>query len=380
MSFTTRNHYVPEWYQRLFFEGSKQQLIYWDCAPEVFRNETGHIYRSKQWKTRGVSGCFKEDNLYTLFFGSLASDIIEKEFFGQIDNRGAPAVKFFCDYEWQKHTNQMGDLLRFMGAQKLRTPKGLAYIKKHWKCTTNVDTLQMMVNMTNMFQIMWREGVWEILHCDNSTTKFIISDHPVTMYNRGFFPSPHAHLKHEDPGIEMLGTQTIFPLSLNRCLVITNLGYVRDPEAPPTQIRENARISGRTIRENWAVQTKRQISEDDVIAINYIVKKRAFRFIAGARKEWLEPENQMKSRHWSKLGGRFFLRPDPRKTSFTSQWLVAFKGGEVWGMDEYGRRTSLSSERDEKQQKELGALQKSCRIWDKEFGPLSPEEHRSMMP
>jgi hypothetical protein len=36
--------------------------------------------------------------------------------------------------------------------------------------------------------------------------------------------------------------------------------------------------------------------------INYITKKRAYRYVAAAEKEWLYPERYLPTTHWNKLG------------------------------------------------------------------------------
>lgn len=50
----------------------------------------------------------------------------------------------------------------------------------------------MLLAMRNLYQFhttMWMEGVWEILRARESPTKFIVTDEPVTFFNRRGFPS-----------------------------------------------------------------------------------------------------------------------------------------------------------------------------------------------
>lgn len=63
----------------------------------------------------------------------------------------------------------------------------------------------------------------------------------------------------------------------------------------------------------------------------------ARQYIAAAEKEWLYPEKPFTKTMWNKLGDRFFLMPDPRKTSFTTDIVMGFSDGRSLGVDEYGR-------------------------------------------
>lgn len=177
--------------------------------------------------------------------------------------------------------------------------------------------------------------------------------------------------------IELLGTHTIFPLDLNHCLVITNLGYVRNPGANPTKARVNPRYYAPTMFDLRKVQTDRQVSEDYVRAINYVLKLRAKRYIAAGEREWPFPEKHIETTRWDKLGGKIFLMPDPRKIRFTTNFVVGLDGGGAWGHDEYGR---LSDENDPEvrrlREREWRTFQAAQQSWDSMFGELTGEEMR----
>jgi len=376
MSFTTRNHYVPQRHQKRFMENQKGKLFYLDMKPEKVAQENGGFHYRNALRRLGPKKCFKDDDLYTLFFGKSASDIIEKQFFGPIDNYGADLVDFFADYEkCDKAVKGFQHFLRYVDAQKIRTPKGLDYLKKVGLTDNHQQALSLMGNLWQANCTLWTEGVWEVLSSDNSPTKFIVSDHPVTTYNKGLFPGVRQCSYPFDAPITLLGTHTIFPLNLNRCLVITNLGYVRNPCINLLRERENPRYFQEAILDLKKIQTGRQISEDFVLAINYVLKNRAKRYIAASQKEWLFPEKKMKITHWNKIGGKVFLMPDPRKVRFSTQFLVGYKDGTAWGQDEYGRQ---SDENDPKVKKlrgrEWDALQKAKKSWDDMFGPLDRED------
>jgi hypothetical protein len=86
------------------------------------------------------------------------------------------------------------------------------------------------------------------------------------------------------------------------------------------------------------IQTGRKLTDVEVNQINFIIKKRAYRYIAAAEKEWLYPERHIPSDHWRKLDDRYLLMPDPRAVSFSSEILIGYKGGGADAFDEYGRR------------------------------------------
>ena len=128
----------------------------------------------------------------------------------------------------------------------------------------------------------------------------------------------------------------LFPLDAEHCLCITNLQYVRNPKTNLTKFRENPRYYGQGLFDLRKIQRGREIPEDEVIAINHILKTNALRYVASSREEWLYPEKHLKERFWSKLGGPYFLHPDPRKVSFTTAIISGGGKGPSLGTNEYG--------------------------------------------
>jgi hypothetical protein len=64
------------------------------------------------------------------------------------------------------------------------------------------------------------------------------------------------------------------------------------------------------------IQTGRQLNDTEVNQINFIIKRRAYRYIAAADETWLYPETHIPSEHWRKLSDRYLLMPDPRSVSY----------------------------------------------------------------
>jgi hypothetical protein len=329
----------------------------------------------------GPANCFYEKNLYTLRFGSEVTDDLEKYFFGEIDRLGMGAVAFMSEYSFRKGAREcIHALAAYINAQKLRTPKGLDWLKLRAQSASRERILALMTNLTEMHTMIWMEGVWEVLSCDQSETKFIVSDHPVTTFNRKLFPASKECRYPLDARIELLGTHTIFPLGLSRCLVITNLGYVRNPAISLTKVRENPRMYGETFFDLRKIQTGRQIPEDHVRAINFIVKKRAGRYIAAGKEDWLYPEDNMKVHMWDRLGDELFLMPDPRKVVFHSATYVSYKDGSSSGVDEYGRNPTETPLVVAQRSAEGESFRKHQAAWDSKLGKLPPGYFREHSP
>lgn len=338
-NFTVANHYVPQWYQKRFFEpgSGATTLLYLDKTPDKIPLPNGRFKLKKSIYEQGPKKCFKQDHLYTLLFGELASDVIEKKFFGELDRRGDEAVQFFENYSYGEgaHT-AFPAMLDYLAAQLFRTPKGLQLIRVLARAPDHQQALQALLSYWELYKTIWQEGVWEVFHCENSPTKFIISDCPVTTYNKQIFPGSQEAKRFGIALFERLGTHLLFPLDANHCFCITNLQYVRNPKANPLQIRENPRYYGQGLFDLRKIQRGREISEDEVIAVNHVLKTNALRYVASSREDWLHPERHLKGKFWPKVGGPCFLHPDPRKVSFTTAIFSGGGKGPSLGTNEYG--------------------------------------------
>ena len=82
----------------------------------------------------------------------------------------------------------------------------------------------------------------------------------------------------------------------------------------------------------------RNLSEREVCEINFIIKSRAFQYIAAGRKEWLYPEKLVSKSNWNKYGNGFLLMPDPRGVNYKSEIIIGFKDNTYDAFDEYGRK------------------------------------------
>jgi hypothetical protein len=98
----------------------------------------------------------------------------------------------------------------------------------------------------------------------------------------------------------------------------------------------------------------RNLSEDEVLQINYITKRRANRYVAAAEREWLYPERYVSTDHWKKLGGGYLLMPEPRLITMGGEMFIGHEGGYSEAYNEYGHRPWQKGYKDEARDKRDG--------------------------
>lgn len=365
------NHYVPEWYQKRFLPKGQEKQWYLDLHPEKMTNN-GHSYTRRALLRWGSAKCFAQDDLYTTKWGSMENRDIEKFFFGQLDNTAPSAVEHFADFELNSQSGgAFNTLVMYMSVQKLRTPKGLGWLRSKLGVTDKNETLFRMQRIRNIFCNIWNEAVWQIADASKSPTKFIISDHPVVAYNRECFPKSKWCRGFNEPDIRMVATHTYFPLSPDKLLILTNLAWVRDPFQNPLKLRPNPHFfRPPTLFDTTQIQHHRYLSEEEVVETNYITKQSAFRYIASPKKEWLFPEQRLHSTHWRKLGDGYLFMPDPRHIYGGGTTFVGFEGGGSDGWDVYGHKPWQDGYEDKKlEEHQRRTLQKFKAEWAAEHGP-----------
>lgn len=335
MSTTRDNHYVPIWHQRGFLEPGANQLAYRDMQPDRHDLPDGTSRPGRSRFRSSPKQCFVARDLYTTFFGTLVNDEIEKRLFGAIDTDGASAIRAFIGEdvrEWHEHFQT---LFRFIDVQKLRTPKGLDWLRAQYPRLSQNQLMVEMQAMRAMHCTIWSEGVREIVSAVDSAVKFILSDHPVTVYNHALAPETEACRYPNDPSIALKGSQTIYPLDRDHCLILTNLEYAKNEGAPPTEKRTFARNFRTSMVRTDAFPRLRRLGDDEVRQINRVIKARARRYVAAGREEWLDPEAGDEA-GWSDLRG--VLRPPERALfGFGGEMFAKFEDGSVHYQDQFGR-------------------------------------------
>ena len=338
----TRNHYVPVWYQKRFIQlGSKDsELFLLDLKPGTFTDGRGIVHKRNELHRRGPKKCFVEPDLYTTILNGHRSTEVEEVFFGEIDNAGRNAVDHFAKFT---HTlegthDAFPKLMSYMSTQRLRTPKGLGWLRKNSEANDKTELLLHLQFSKNQFSAIWAECVWLIADATLSPTKFIVSDHPVTTYHRELRPLAKECVEFNDPDIRMVGTHTIFPLSSEKALILSNLSWVLNPYQASKKVRPNPTYERDAIFKILDIQCERHMSEQEVREINFIIKKRAFRYIAAGAEDWLYPERHVELGQWNKFTKGYLCMPDPRSVHFGGALLIGYKSGLSDGFDPFGRR------------------------------------------
>lgn len=346
------------------------QYYYLDLMPDSVTRE-GHTFRRNALQHWGPKKCFAQNDLYTTTWGGLENRDIEKFFFGKIDTLGKGAVEHFADFNLCDDSHDALEVLvPYMSVQKLRTPKGLGWLRRISGSLSRNEVLVLLQDIQNIFCAIWTECVWQIADASKSSTKLIISDHPVVSYNRECFPASKYCLGYDDPDIRFAATHTYFPLSPDKVLILTNLSWVRDPFQNPLKLRPNPVFFRRAIFNFMSIQIERYLTEEEVLEINYITKKRALRYIAAPKEEWLYPERYLRSDHWRKLGDGYLLMPDPRHIHGGGEVLIGYEGGRRDAFSAYGHKPWQKGYKDKKRENhEWVAMQKFKAEWAATYGP-----------
>jgi len=343
-----RHHYIPQWYQKGFLLEGRTSFKILDLYPQTFRNSKGAVVgKGRHILDKGPDAWFFERNLYTTRVLGEPNDDIERLLFGTIDETGKEAIRALIDSNWEKVHFTYTQVFEFLDALRLRTPKGLRFLRSTLQTENQQElmiAMQRMQRMRRMHCVMWMEGAIEIFEAGQSATKFIFSDHPVTFFNPHVFPKDRAIPEGLDVPQHWLGTQTLMPLDKERLMVITHREWGRKQgETRSRKPRTNARLFDNPLVTYDNIQRKRQLSESQVREVNYIIKTRAERYIASCTVEDLFPERSLKTTLWSKLGK--FLLPRSYATALQSGFMtVKMQDGTYYFQDEFGRRPNSQSE------------------------------------
>ena len=334
---TRNNHYVPQWYQRGFFAPGQSRFFHLNLDPDRKTLPDGRQVPRTALHEWGTKKCFMEYDLYTTQFGSIVNDDIEKHLFGILDDQGSKAVRAFALGDFSEVHESFQDFFEHMAAQKLRTPKGLDWIRSCYGPLDQIDLMVEMQALRLMHCTMWAEGVREVVSAADSDVKFIVTDHPVTAYNSQINPTSPGCAYPLDPMVASVGTQTVFALDANTCLIFTHLEYAKQPDLQDlTRLRTNARHLGMGMTRTDAFIRNRRLSREEVISINHLLKSRAKRCIAAANEDWLYPERHF-SRSWAQIAQ--VLLPKDDLWRFGGEIYVGYKDGSSGYWDEHGRRS-----------------------------------------
>lgn len=159
--------------------------------------------------------------------------------------------------EWYHHFQT---LFEYIDIQKIRTPKGLDWLKAQYPALTQNELMFEMQGIRTMHCTLWTEGVREIISAENSEVKFLVSDHPVTVYN--YAAPPESEMWEYRP---LRGCRRRRHYHLQRrssrslkALIIANEFLERDPEqalssAGSPSVAHDGNAGFRHV--NWAEET-----------------------------------------------------------------------------------------------------------------------------
>lgn len=351
MTKTRDNHFVPQWYQKGFMDEGGEQLCHLKRRNIELPDGSNKTVFSKKWQTPAQR--FYAKDLYSTFFGEEVNDEIEQKLFGPIDDNGSKAIRAFLTNDQSLWHHSFEDLFVYLDAQKLRTPKGLDWIASKYPMLNQHQLMIEMQALRSMHYTIWSEGVRELVSAEDSDIKFIVSDHPVTVYN--YACSPDSELCHypNDPDISLNGSQTIFPLDKNRCLILTNLDYAKDPrETNPIKQRINATRTRRSMVKTIEFIHSRKLSAADVTKINHVIKSRSQSSIAAGKEAWLYPEKNLTC-EWSEIK-EVLAPPSDELYKFGGELYARFEDGSVYYQDAYGRTSNDDYLKKDTDEKKLG--------------------------
>ncbi len=329
-----KHHYVPEWLQKRFL-CNEDKYFYRDLKPNRVAKSDGTEYVSPSIRHQIPKQCFRSDDLYSVNFPNLQSDIVESKFFGPIDNHAPLAFEFFVTNKLAPSDKFYKQFLNYLSVQKIRTPKGLAWLHSFVSyISKSPPTQEVLMNylcaIGEMHITTWCESVWEIVEAPYPEVGFLLTDHPVTAYNLQAPPEKHPF----EPVIESLGTRTLFPLDARHCLIISNQEFVKNPIASTSlQSRTNPRSFSPAFFSPTHIIRGRILAPEQVWSINFILKKQALRYIAAPRESWLDPETQTPNQNWAQLDHIL----QPQKPILIQEIWAEYSDGKRVAIDGLGR-------------------------------------------
>jgi hypothetical protein len=327
---------VPIWYQRRFMAPGTNGLFYADLDLQRGKEVLSRRGPERELPPLAPARCFSQQDLYTTVFAGIPNDEIERFLFGKIDNDGAISVRALAANDLSALTKRFQELFDFISVQQLRTPKGLDWLRRNYQRLNQLELMLELQALRQMNCTMWFECVREVVSASESKVKFMVSDHPVVTFNSGLHLDADEWRYPNDPPIDWKGTQTIFPLDADSCLILTNLEYAKNAQLKDlTTKRTHARAFGDTIARTDNTIFGRKLTEDDVHSINKLIAWRAKRYLGGSSRESLDASIEGPP-DVARLAA--ILRPpEDELWHFGGTVYVGFADGTSKSWDEFGR-------------------------------------------
>jgi len=334
---TKRNHYVPEWYQKRFLKEGQNTFFVNTVQKNIKLPNGTEKAITPKIKIKGPDKIFYGIDLYNIFFKGIRIDEIEKFFFGSIDRKGKSGLIDYVNNDISGMHHSFSDFLEYISIQKIRTPLGLSLLKE--KFHPKMSYAQLLIEMQfikHIYCTIFAESVREVVSAKNSNIKFLLSDNPVAIYNPQILPEDKIF---RTCSLHSIGTQILFPLDLNHCLIFTHLEYAKNPNIADTlKTKTNARNMDTPLIYLEANIRKRELSDNEVLIINNIIKKNSEKHYAASEREWLFPEKTI-SKKWHEYTD--VLLPKDELYKFDGETFIGYKDGSVEYRDNLGHHRKM---------------------------------------
>ena len=172
MSATRNNHYVPRWYQAGFFEPGQTTLAYLDLTPPqkscFLMAGPRPAIRLSTGQRRVVFNNVTSTRLSSALWSMTRLSV---HLFGDMDAKGAKAIRAFAQTDVGEWHRQFQNLFLYIDVQKIRTPKGLDWLRAQYPTLSQNELMQEMQGIRSMHCTIWAEGVREIISAEDSDVK-----------------------------------------------------------------------------------------------------------------------------------------------------------------------------------------------------------------
>lgn len=231
-----RHHFVPKAYLNNFKNQVDGFLYVYDKESESYRKQrpdqvfVRNKYYQQSWVPDGID-----------------KNIFEKKLGSEYEPKGLHSLQKIIDEPTNITDDDTANIINFIQLQRLRVPrqaeiaKGLAKTAIEMELLKNPkgrDTLKLgkviikdpfrfefMKNSFGSLSPYLSRMQWEVVTAQRGSC-FITSDSPVSFLNERFVPP-------SEPGIALIGTEVIFPLSSSNLLVMRHPEFANDANADP---------------------------------------------------------------------------------------------------------------------------------------------------
>lgn len=235
-----KHHFVPKWYLKGFVNKQKRLIVY-DIKKEQWREQIPRNvmsisgYYRQDWAPPGIDPDVFEKALARMEDDAkYAFDTLLKNA-GGLTQEELAAILVFMEFQWMRVPRQAAISKEFMEKWvknfiASQMPDVHAAVQSN-RIRINVKDRQahfLFIKATNQSLAPYLMRMeWEIISAPQGVS-FVTTDSPVTLYNPGA-PPPNQ------PGIGLVGSHVLFPLSSRYLLVLSHPEFTKNPMISPTE-------------------------------------------------------------------------------------------------------------------------------------------------